>query len=206
MKRIISLLVVAAFVSVVGLWGAGEYTDTRNEGRALELALTARYKEIMTKYDQDRSAALDSINIAGKKRDGLDQLLRTAIEGRKFAGAGGAVDRNAFISAVKEAYPDLKQLGIYDKIANFVQKIRKSFGDSQAQFAVEIQHYNTWRTTGSLVHPLFVSLVGFPSKTLEIKLGGTTYRGAEALAKMSTIVMSGEAQEIFGTSTDKPIR
>lgn len=204
MARIITIIVIAIFIAGSTL-GAGEYTDTRNEGRGYELALTARYKEMITKYDQDRSAALDGLNIGDRKRDGLDQLLRSAIEGRKFGGVGGAVDRNAFISAVKEAYPDLKQLGIYDKLAVFVQKMRKSFGASQAQLAVEIQHYNIWRTTGSLWHPLFVRLVGFPSNSLEIKLGGVTFRGPQALEKMSTVVMSVDSQEIFSTSTDKPL-
>jgi RNase P protein component len=205
MKRFISLLVIAGLVFVGGTWGAGEYTDTRNEGRGLELALTARYKEVMTKYDQDRSVALDDLHIAGNKRDGLDQILRAGIETRKFAGAGGAVDRNAIISAVREAYPDLKQLGIYDKIADFVVKMRKSFAASQTQLAGEIQKYNSWRTTGSLLHPLWVSVAGFPSKSLEIKLGAKTFTGAAALDKMSTVVMSGDSQVIFDTSTDKPL-
>src|SRR5580698_7613460 len=88
-------------VIVLGLlYAASVYTGTRNEGRQEELYLTARYKTVMTKYDQDRTAAMEQLGIAAEKRDGLDQLLRTAIEGRKFAGAGGGVDRSAFISAV----------------------------------------------------------------------------------------------------------
>lgn len=206
MKRIlVGLIAVIAIVAFFGATQIDTYVATRNEGRQLELHLTARYKEVMAKYDQDRSAALDSFKIAGAKRDGLDQLLRTAIEGRKFAGAGGAVDRNAFISAVKEAYPDLKQLGIYDKIADFVVKMRKSFGEQQTQLAADVEKYNSWRTTGSLLHPLFVSLIGFPGSSLEIRIGGVIYRGQDALNKMSTVIMTGESQQIFQQSTDRPL-
>jgi hypothetical protein len=195
----------AASVALIGATQVDTYVSARNEGRDIELHLTARYKEVMSKYDQDRSTALDNFKIAGAKRDGLDQLLRTAIEGRGFAGAGGAVNRGAFISAVKEAYPDLKQLGIYDKIADFVVGMRKRFGEQQSQLATEIQRYNQWRTTGSLLHPFFVSLIGFPGSSLEIRIGGTIYHGQAALAKMSTVVMTGDSQQIFDQSTDQPL-
>ncbi|MFN8553090.1 MAG: hypothetical protein U0103_16580 [Candidatus Obscuribacterales bacterium] len=205
MTRIITALALSGLILVGGVWFAGEYTDTRNQGRGFELALTADYKENMTDYDQGRSSVLDQLHIAADKRDGLEQLLRAGVESRKFEGVGGGVNRNAFISAVREAYPDLKQLGIYDKIADSVVLMRKKFASSQVRLAGEIQKYNTWRTTGSLFHPFFVSLVGFPSKSLEIKIGGTTYYGAEALAKMSTVVMSSASQEIFSTGVDKPL-
>lgn len=205
MTRIITVLALVGLTFVGGTWFASEYTDTRNEGRGFELSLTADYKKGMSDYDQGRSSVLDRLHIADDKREGLEKLLRAGVESRKFEGTGGGVNRNAFISAVREAYPDLKQLGIYDKIADSVVGMRKDFASSQARLAAEVQKYNTWRTTGSLLHPFFVSLVGFPSKALEIKIGGTTYYGAEALAKMSTVVMSSTSQEIFNTGVDKPL-
>lgn len=204
MTRIIAPALTAVFV-LGSAWVAGEYTQTRNEGRGFELGLTAHYKETMTEYDQGRSTVLDDLKIAGNKRDGLDQLLRAGIEGRKFAGTGGAVDRAALISAVKEAYPDLKQLGIYDKIADYVVEMRKKFALNQTQLAREVQKYNTWRTTGGLFHPFFVSVSGFPSKSLEIKIGSTTVTGEEALQKMSTVVMSSGSKKIFETGEDQPL-
>ncbi|RTL36771.1 MAG: hypothetical protein EKK48_26435 [Candidatus Melainabacteria bacterium] len=204
MTRVVALA-LTVLVFVTSVWVAGEYKQTRNEGREFELGLTAYNKESMSEYDQGRSTVLDGLKIGDDKRKGLEALLRAGIEERKFAGAGGALDRNAFISAVKEAYPDLAQLGIYDKIADYVVEMRKKFATNQTHLALEIKKYNTWRTTGGLFHPFFVKLFGFPSKSLEIKIGATTFTGEEALQRMSTVIMSSGSKKIFETGEDQPL-
>src|SRR6516162_9937342 len=100
-KTVITAVIVIALFGL-GVKGAGEYVSTRNEGTATELQMTADYAKIMAWYSQGRAEVLDKFHVAGAKRDAMDGVLRDTIEGRKAAGAGGAVDRNAFISMVKE--------------------------------------------------------------------------------------------------------
>jgi hypothetical protein len=201
--RTIVLAGVAIAAVFTTIHAAGVYTDVRNVGTKKELQLTGFSKKMMANYDQGRSRILDELGVAGEKRDAIDKILKDAIEARRFAGSGGAVDRNAFISAVKEAYPDTSGTNIYDKIADDVIVMRKQFAADQAQLADEVQSYNTWRKTGGLFHPLFVSIIGYPSDSLEFTVNGHAYKGPDALDKMSRVIITNESGQIFDSGQDQ---
>ena len=204
MKKLIVLGVIAAVLFGLGAWAINTYTGIRNEGRHQELAMTAKYKAVQASYGQDRLAFTDQLGIAREKRDAMDSIITDAVSGRYNKSGSPQVDNGKLFSAIREAYPDLAGLNIYDKVLDFVTKMRNKFAQDQAQVATLVQNYNEWRTTGSLLHPTFVKWAGFPSESLELRIGDKVYRGQEALDKMSRPIVGGDTNEIFDSGEDKP--
>ena len=198
---LIALVLVIGAVSLIGT-----YTSVRNEGRRQELALTRQFKDTQVQYGQFRQSIYDQLSIAREKRDALDKIMVDAVTGRyDKKGANNEVDRQAVFSAIKEAYPDLGGLDIYDKIIVQIQAGREAFAKNQEQLQDMIRSYDQWRTTGSLLHPWFVEKLGFPSNLLEARIGGQVYRGADAYDKMSRVIVGSDTQQIFDSGTDKPL-
>lgn len=198
------LVALAVLIGLVSL--IGTYTSVRNEGRTQELALTRQFKDTQVRYGQFRTSVYDQLSIANAKRDAMDKILVDAVTGRyDKKGGSGAVDHQAVFSAIVEAYPDLKGLDIYDKIIVQIQAGREAFAKDQEQLQDMIRSYNQWRTTGSLLHPTFVDWAGFPSNSLEARIGQKVYRGTEALDKMSQVIVGSDTHEIFDSGTDKPL-
>lgn len=204
MKKFVIIGIVAALVIGLFSWGIGTYTNIRNEGTRTELAITAKYKAMQPSYGQDRLAFTDQLGIAREKRDAMDKILTDAVSGRYNQTGSPLVDRNQLISAVVEAYPDLAGLNIYDKIADFVTKMRSDFAQDQAQISEMIRDYNTWRQTGSFLHPTLVGWAGFPSDALEMQANGNVYRGKDALDRMSRPIIGSDTGQIFDTGVDQP--
>jgi hypothetical protein len=204
-KVIVSGLI--ALVLVIGaVMAISTYTSVRNEGRRQELDLTRQFKETQVQYGQFRTSIYDQLSIAREKRDALDKILVDAVTGRyDKKGASGQVDHQAVFSAIKEAYPDLGGLDIYDKIIVQIQAGREAFAKNQDQLQDMIRSYDQWRTTGSLLHPWFVEKLGFPSPLLEARIGGNVYHGAEAYDKMPRVIVGSDTQQIFDSGTDKPL-
>jgi hypothetical protein len=195
-----------ALVAVIGLVSlVGTYTSVRNEGRSQELALTQQFKATQIQYGQFRTSIYDQLSIAREKRDAMDKILVDAVTGRYDKKGGTEVDRDAVFSAIREAYPDLSGLDIYDKIIVQIQAGREAFAKNQEQMQDMIRSYDQWRTTGSLLHPWFVEQLGFPSETLEARIGDKIYRGKEAHEKMSQIIVGSDTQKIFEDGVDKPL-
>ena len=204
MKKLIVIGVIAAVVLGLVGWGISTYTSIRNDGRNTELSITAKYKAMQSSYGQDRLAFTDMIGIAREKRDAMDKILTDAVSGRYNKPGSPQVDNGKLFSAITEAYPDLTGLNIFDKVSDFVGQMRSKFAQDQAQIAEMIKNYNSWRTTGSFLHPTFVSWAGFPSDALEMQANGNTYRGKEALEKMSRPIIGSDTGVIFDTGVDQP--
>ncbi len=204
MKKLIVIGVIAAVVLGLVGWGISTYTSIRNEGTRTELSITAKYKAMQASYGQDRLAFTDQIGIAREKRDAMDKILTDAVSGRYNKPGSPQVDNGKLFSAITEAYPDLAGLNIFDQILPFVTKMRSKFAQDQAQIAEMIKDYNTWRQTGSLLHPTFVNWAGFPSDALEMQTNGNVYRGKEALDRMSRPIIGSDTGVIFDTGVDQP--
>lgn len=204
-KVIIGLIVAAVLlfgtVSVIGT-----YTSVRNDGRNMELSMNAHWKNTQTRYGQFRMGMADKMAIAREKRDAINKILVDAVSGRyDKQGQPGTVDQQAVFSAIVEKYPDLKGLDIFDQLIIDIQAGREAFAKDQETMADMVRSYNSWRTTGSFLHPTFVEWAGFPSDILEARVGDKVYYGQEALDKMSTVIMGQGTSEIFDTGTDKPL-
>ncbi len=204
MKKLIVIGVIAAVVLGLVGWGISTYTEIRNDGRNTELSITAKYKAMQASYGQDRLALTDQLGIAREKRDAMDKILTDAVSGRYNKPGSPQVDNGKLFSAITEAYPDLTGLNIFDKVSDFVGQMRSKFAQDQAQIAEMIRDYNSWRTTGSFLHPTFVDWAGFPSDALEMQANGNTYRGKEALDRMSRPIIGSDTGVIFDTGVDQP--
>ena len=202
--------IITAIVAAVLLFGTvsviGTYTTIRNEGRSQELAMTAHWKNTQSRYGQFRMTMADKLSIAREKRDAINKILVDAVSGRyDKAGQAGTVDQAAVVSVIVEKYPDLKGLDIFDQLLTDIQAGREAFAKDQEQMADMVRSYNSWRTTGSFLHPTFVDWAGFPSDILEANVGGKTYKGQDALDKMSTVIVGQDTGAIFDTGVDQPV-
>jgi hypothetical protein len=194
----------AALAIFVGsCWGVLSYVSVRNDGIDQELGLVFQWNTMEARYSQGRATIIDGLQIANDKKEALNQLLKTAIESRS---GRGALDRRQFLSVVKEAYPDLTQLKIFDKLANQVQAMRKAFALDQTKLHDQVRAYDKWRTTGGLFHPWLVRRFGFPSDQLEIHIGQTVLKGQQALDKISQAIISAESSDIFTSGHDRQLQ
>lgn len=194
-------------VIVVGLIVFGSvYTSTRNAGREYEIALTKEFKGTQARYGQFRASYADQLGIAKEKMSAVSKLLKDAISGRyDQEGAEGTIDRGKLLFAVKEAYPDLEPADIFDKLLTTVQAGRQRFAKDQETVADMVRSYNTWRTTGAIYHPTVVEWCGFPSSMLEVRIGDQVLQGKDALDKMNTVFIGGDAIEVFDSGVDKAL-
>ncbi|MBC7997256.1 MAG: hypothetical protein IAF58_04910 [Leptolyngbya sp.] len=206
MPKVIIGLIIAAVLLFGTVSTITTYTSIRNEGRSQELAMTSHWKNTQSRYGQFRLGMADKLTIAREKRDAINKILVDAVSGRyDKAGQAGTVDQAAVFSAIVEKYPDLKGLDIFDTLLRDIQAGREAFAKDQEQMADMVRSYNSWRTTGSFLHPTFVNWAGFPSDVLEVTVGDKVYRGQNALDKMSKVIVGQDTNEIFDTGNDKPV-
>ncbi len=203
-------VIIGLIVAAVLLFGTisviGTYTSVRNEGRTQELSMNAQWKNTQTRYGQFRMGMADKLAIAREKRDAINKILVDAVSGRyDKQGQPGTVNQDAVFSAIKEAYPDLKGLNIFDQLIVDIQAGREAFAKDQETMADMVRSYNSWRETGSFLHPTFVKWAGFPSDVLEARVGDKVYHGQAALDKMNTVIVGQGTSEIFDTGNDKPL-
>jgi hypothetical protein len=198
-----ALAVVVLVISVLVT-----YVKNRNEGIELELGMVKFWSQMTVRYDQGRSQIVDGLNIAGEKRDAINKLVKDAIASRRFVDPNDPtkIDRNAFISAVQEAYPDTSGTDIYNRLIDQVQALRKGFAHDQTHLADLVRSYDDWRKTGSMFHPQIVRWLGFPSDNLRIMVNGHEYKGQQALNKLSVVIMSSEGGEIFDSGQDRRLQ
>lgn len=197
---------IAILLILLAGWGIGTYVDVRNTGRSQELALTRQWKTMIANYGQWRLGMADKLTIAREKRDAINKILVDAVTGRyDKPGQEGTVNTQAVFSAIKEAYPDLSGLGIFDEVLKDIQAGRERFAREQAQMADQVRSYNDWCTTGSLLHPTFVRWAGFPSGILEAQIGNKVYHGREALDKMSQVIVGSDTNQIFDSGVDQAL-
>ena len=204
MKKWIILGSIVAVLGFLALSAISTYTSVRNEGNTRELALTAKYSSNQAEYGQWRLGVVDQLGIAREKAEAIESILDAAVSGRYNKEGSPDVDSGKLFSAIAEAYPDLSGTDIYDRVLEFVKQGRVRFGQAQAELQEMIQGYDTWRTTGSFLHPTFAGWL-FPSDNLKARVGDKVYKGEEALEKMARVIVGSDTTEIFDSGTDKPI-
>lgn len=206
MKKLLIIGGIVGAIALFAMYAIGTYTKVRNDGRQREIALSAQWNSMQADYGQFRTGFYDQISIAREKRDAMNKILNEAVAGRydKGQAGSGAIDGKALINAVREAYPDLGGLDIYDKILAYIVKGRNDFATKQSALQAKVAEYNTWKDTGSFLHPVFAGWL-FPSDRLVARVGDKTYKGQEALDKMSKVIVGSDTTEIFDSGEDKPL-
>lgn len=195
-------IIVVAVIVLVSLFGT--VNSTRNEGINRENALEAQYRSNQNELSTYILTIKESLGIADKGNNKIDEILSGAIQGRYDGnmepGTGGSM-----FSAITEAYPDLtSNMEMYSKVQDAVVSGRAAFKNQQNKLLDMISNYENWLQEG-LIRSTVVKFIGFPSGTLEARVGDTVYTGQEALTKMKQIVLVKDATVSYETGETAPL-
>jgi len=181
-----------AFV-LFSLWGLAN--SIRNEAIGYETQLSADYQANQNHLSSFISEFKETVGIADRKTDQLDRVLTNAVTGRY--GENGFSADGALMSAVVEAYPDLRGLDTYDKVIDTIRAGRTDFKNRQDGLLDKLRAYDNWRKRG--IFRSFVLGQWAPSQNLVARVGGQRLTGRAALEKMYDIVLIRDATKAYET-------
>lgn len=205
-KKWIVLVVIAAVLLVVILPIFNTFNSIQKEGVRREKQLNAQYQDNQAELSSYVSGFYEQTGIAKVKSDKLNAILLDAVKGRYDGKTAAKPGGGSLFSAVVEAYPDLKGLDIYDKIAEYVQVGRKAYKNAQSQLLDMLRSYDEWRQSG-IIKSRLVSMAGFPSSRLVARLGqGKIFKGQAALDQMYVIVLDSTTQKAYETGNLEPLQ
>jgi len=193
-----------ALVVLLIIVGFAKVNSVQKTSIDKETQLNAQYEVTQIKYSNFRTGFYEQLGIAREKSDKLDAILFDAIRGRYDGKTSAQPGQGSLFSAIYEAYPDLTQLNIYDRIVDYIQAGRTAFSNDQSKLRDMLRDYNSWRKSG-MIHRIFVGWAGAPTDALEARVNGKVLRGQAALDQMSILIVSGETSEIFESGEDKPV-
>lgn len=200
-------LVIMAMVALVGVSLYGYANSLRNEGIGLELSLNAQYLDNQNELSTFISNFREQMGISERKSEKMHDILVDAIKGRYESQNGnvGYGKGSPFFSAIMEAYPDLKGLDMYDKVASLVSSGREAYKAKQTKLLDQLRSYDNWRKQG-FVRSWLVNQLGFPGDNLEARIGEKVSRGKVARDQMYLIVLASEAKSAYETGTMEPLK
>ncbi len=196
---------VLAAIVLLGLIIWGSVNSVRNEAIQKEVALSVQYESNQNNLSNMISKFYETTGLADRKSTQMDQILTDAVKGRYDSGAGAspAVDGGKLFSAIREAYPDLKGLDIYDKIVTQLQGDRADYKNVQDKLLDMLRDYDTWRAMG-----IFRSMAlgnFLPSNHLVARIGTTEIHGVDAEKKMYQIVLVQQAAAAYESGVMAPM-
>jgi len=189
-------------ILVLGLYG--KFNGINKDGVKRETALSAQYQDNQNELSKFQSGFYEMLGVADAKSAKMDQILSDAVKGRYDKGSTAAPTGGQLISAMVEAYPDLKGLDVYDKILDYVSAGRESYKQQQSKLLDMLREYDTWRRSG-LIHKQLVNMSGFPSEDLRAQIGTKAVTGQLALEQMRLIVTTSSTQQAYTTGTMEPM-
>jgi len=133
----------------------------------------------------------------------MDQIITNAVTGRY--GKDGFSADGAFFSAIKEAYPDLAGLNIYDKIVDYVKAKREEYRAHQSKLLDMLKTYDNWRAEGIIRHMIIKGTLGIPTDRLVARVGDQALKGNAAREKMYQIVLTDKVVDAYKTSHMAPL-
>jgi hypothetical protein len=197
---IVAVLLIAALI--VGLSFYGKYNTLNTEGVRQEQALNAQYLDNKNELSAYTNTVLESLGVADRQSDKVKEILTEAVQGRYGKSLG---EGSQLFTVISEAYPDLTATSqSYAKVQDAVASGRAAFKNKQTVLLSKVEEYNKWRKTG-LIQRNMISSLGFPSDDLVVKQDGRTFRGEDALDKMSDIITSSQAEQSYDTGTSDPL-
>lgn len=202
---LVVVLVLAGMLVVGGLWFYGYVNALRTESINRETQLSAQYQSNQNYLSTYISGFYEQLGVANLKSDKLDQILTDAVKGR-YEGSGGFSADGAFFAAVVEAYPDTKELGVYDRIVDYVAGGRTGYREIQDKLLDMLRSYDAWRGDGIIQSQIIAGVLGIPSDRLEARLPSGDFISMEARRKMYEIVLASDAQKAYETGTMDPLQ
>lgn len=181
------------------------YASLKNEAVQMETTLTSLYKANQLEQDSYVKSILEGTELANLKLDQMAHVLRDAVNGRY--GDKKEEIQGPFVSAVVEAYPELKgQLDVYDKLVLKVFAGRERFKNKQLYLYEQIRSYKRWLYSDPARSWVLRQVVGVPTGLLQANTGkGRTASGADALELMELVVTSKATNEAFETGEEPGI-
>jgi hypothetical protein len=194
---------VAALALIILLVTVSGFFSTRSGVIQRENTIMAQYKQNQTVLSTYVNGLPEAIGVANLKMEKIRAVMSEAIQGRYETnpkpGTGG------LFSAIAEAYPQLGNAEVYDRIVDYVTSKRQEFQDYQNKLQDVVREYNDYRKTGGPMHLLYVKLAGAPTGNLEVTVGGDTLTGEEALKKIAQPIIASGAKKAFETGVDEQV-
>lgn len=203
-KPVVIWVAIAVVVIIAGLSLFSTINSLRDQGIKRENALEAQYQDNQNELSTYILKIKEILGVADRGANKLDQILSDAIKGRYDGkmepGTGGAM-----FSAITEAYPDLTATSAsYAKVQDAIMSGRDAYKNKQTQLLAKIESYENWTTQG-LIDSQIIKSLGFPTDSLEARVGEKVYKGAEALEQMKNIVKVKEATTAYETGETAPL-
>jgi hypothetical protein len=178
----------------------------RNQRVDFETRLPAQYLANQSYLSSFIGGFYELIGVANVKSDKIDKILTDAVKGRYEQSGGYKTMESALFSAIKEAYPDLSGLNIYDKAADYVTSHRVGYQEDQTKLLDMLRAYDKWRNTGMVSSWVIKNILGTPTDDLVATIGENKIKGQAALDKMYTIVLVEGTAEAYKTGVMKALR
>lgn len=192
------------FVLILGLI----YSNVNNIQKTMvakETALSAQYSDNQNELSTYISKIRESMGVADKNTEAIDEILTNAISGRYSEGNSLDVDNGKMFSAIQEAYPDLNMASIpYQKVQDEVSAGRESYKNKQTKLLDMIRDYESWKNSG-IIRSQVTKIMGAPSENLQARVGDNVLHGQEALNKMKQIIVTNETNDAYNTGEMEPL-
>lgn len=207
-KALIALGVVTFMF--VAFFGTGlmlflKFNGVQKDMVAKETALSAQYSDNQNNLSSYISTIKESLGVADRASDALDEVLSDAVKGRYEGDSTANPSGGAMFSAIVEAYPDLNQQQInYQAVQKAIFDGRESYKNQQTRLLDMLRAYETWKESG-LIHRQFVSMIGAPSDNLRAGIGDDVVYGQAALDRMYKIVLAGAAKDAYESGEMDPM-
>lgn len=198
-SKLTTVIVLSVLAVVVGT-GVGlynYYNDLRNDSINHETRLAAQYMDNQNYLSNYINGFYEQVDVANLKSEQLDNILRGAVKGR-YEDSGGFSTGGSFFSILREDYPDLAGLDIYDEVVNYVSAHREGYRAKQTKLLDMLRAYDRWRQRGVVQHWIIDNWVGVPTERLEARIGGEVVAtGEDAREQMYQIVLTSESNEAY---------
>lgn len=203
-KGVITAIAIAVVALIAAISLFSTFNSVQKEGKGQENRLEAQYKANQNELSTYILQFKESLGVADKGTGKLDEVLANAVAGR-YDGSMEPGNSGQLYSAITEAYPDLTATTeSYAKVQDLVVSGRAEFRNQQNKLSNMISTYESWMDSG-LIHSKIVKMSGFPSDSLEARIGNDVYKGEEALEKMKQQVLAEEATTAYETGTTAPL-
>lgn len=197
--RAMTIIGIVAFVGIMAMIGFGKVNGLRNDLIQKEASLVAQYKDNQNELSTYILQFKESMGVAGKGSERLEEILTEAVKGRYDGnmepGTGGSM-----FSAITEAYPDLTATTeSYNKVQDLVVSGREGYKNKQTKLLDMIRDYDTWRESDLVNSFIIKNFLNAPTDRMKVTVGEQTFKGQDALDKISQIVLTKDAIDSYET-------
>ena len=205
MKRLIAAGAALVLILIVAFSWYGRVNGLRNEGVGKESALVAQYSDNQNELSKYTTQIRESLGVADKGSEKLNEILTNAVQGR-YDGKMEPGTSGSMFSAISEAYPDLTATTeSYSKVQDLVVSGRQAYANKQSKLLDMVRDYNTWRETDIVNSWIIKNALGFPSDNLKVTVGDNTFRGVDALDKLSRVIVTQDTVDTYNNGTLEPL-